>query len=657
MIIIGLGVQAYRVMTAKPAFVSVGRMIMSIKITTTGTGTGFTEEFFNFLGTQQALMKSAKVQERAVERVRALKPNLRPAEVDLAISVSPKTTIFNLQAVGAEPEFTRAFLDACMEEYINLKTEMRRSTSETTLTGITKQLIELDHDLKKYEEEELAFKTTNNVVFITEQVSSVATYLVQKTRQLDAAKSEYQLLTMLNLEQNLERQQKGDALGNAGDAKDNAPANVLHTDYLRAKQELQLKRVELKEWSETLRPKHSRIIALNEEITRREKLLDIFKDQGKEQIESRRERISLEITNLDSDIKELDIRSLDLSTKLSQYERIRANKLSVQNLRDNLQRAMQSLGVEKDINPDTVTPLERASVAVPARGNLVKSLIIGAVVGLIAGVVLLLGLDRLDDRPASFTDVQDMFDEAIMGQIPLEPFTIGKEGVRLLQADDTRHAFLEAYRNLRSSLLYMATEGKRPHIMLVTSAIPGDGKSMTTANLAITMAISGSRVLLVDADMRKGLLHRRLGGLEPTPGLCEVLSGNIHWKEAVRNTDTANLTLLPRGNTSRNPGELFLRASTHQIIAELGKEFDYVIFDTAPVMAADDVTSLAPHVEGVIFVIRADYTSGRVARAALELLYQREVAVLGLVLNGVRITGSDYYYYHYKNYYADYKSA
>src|SRR5204862_8135445 len=113
----------------------------------------------------------------------------------------------------------------------------------------------------------------------------------------------------------------------------------------------------------------------------------------------------------------------------------------------------------------------------------------------------------------------------------------------------------------------------------------------------------------------------------------------------------------PRGNTSRNPGEMFLDPSMLSLIKELGAQYDYVIFDTAPVMAADDVTSLSPHVEGVIFVIRANYTSGRVARAALDLLYQREVSVLGLVFNGVQTNAGEYYYYRYKDYYSDYKSA
>jgi polysaccharide biosynthesis transport protein len=252
--------------------------------------------------------------------------------------------------------------------------------------------------------------------------------------------------------------------------------------------------------------------------------------------------------------------------------------------------------------------------------------------------------------------LQDTFDELVLGQIPLEAGKGARNGVGLLRHNDDRHAFMEANRNLRSSLLYMATEGKRPRVMLVTSGIPGDGKSMTTANLAITMALGGSRVLLIDADLRKGLLHKRFG-LEATQGFTEVITGQVHWEKTLLQTSTENLTLLPRGDTCRNPAELFLKSSTHALIKEFAAKYDYVIFDTAPVMAADDVTSLAPHVEGVLFVIRANYTSARIARAALQLLYQREVDVLGLVFNGVQTNTSDYYYYRYKDYYADNKSA
>jgi succinoglycan biosynthesis transport protein ExoP len=200
----------------------------------------------------------------------------------------------------------------------------------------------------------------------------------------------------------------------------------------------------------------------------------------------------------------------------------------------------------------------------------------------------------------------------------------------------------------------MREMGQQPKTILVTSSVPNDGKSLTSANFAIVLANSGSRVLLVDADLRKGGLHKRFG-LESEPGLSEVLSKGLNWQEAVKSTEVPKLSVLPRGSGTQNSSELFIAPPTAQFLKEVAAQFDYVILDTAPVMAADDVTSLAPHIDGVLFVVRAEQTSARVARAALDLLYQRQVNVLGIVFNAVHPRSGDYYYYYkYDDYYRSY---
>ena len=182
--------------------------------------------------------------------------------------------------------------------------------------------------------------------------------------------------------------------------------------------------------------------------------------------------------------------------------------------------------------------------------------------------------------------------------------------------------------------------------------MPDDGKSVTAANLAITLAAGGSRVLLVDADLRKGSLHNRFN-IEAGTGLSESLTQGSDWRNAVKETAAANLFLLPRGETTQRSSELFIGPVMEKILHETIKEYDYVLIDTAPVMAADDVTSLAPRVDGVIFVVRAEFTSARVARTALDMLYQRNARVLGLVFNSVRASAGDYYnYYRYRDYYS-----
>jgi capsular exopolysaccharide synthesis family protein len=271
-------------------------------------------------------------------------------------------------------------------------------------------------------------------------------------------------------------------------------------------------------------------------------------------------------------------------------------------------------------------------------------------------VALLFLLDRLDDRLNSFTELQDSFDEDVLGQVPREASGGSRRQPSLIEPEDTRHAFVEAYRNLRSSLLYMAETGDRPRTILVTSSVPNDGKSITAANLAITLASAGSRVLLVDADLRKGALHERFG-VPAEPGLAEVLSKGAAWETIVQATKFSNLFILPAGAFTANSSELFIGEATKRFLRDAAGKYDYVILDTVPVMAADDVTSLAPQVDGVLFVIRAVFTSARVARASLESLYQRQVRVLGLVFNAVRQGSVDYYYYKYKDYYKGYPTA
>ena len=148
--------------------------------------------------------------------------------------------------------------------------------------------------------------------------------------------------------------------------------------------------------------------------------------------------------------------------------------------------------------------MENATTPVSVRPGLIRSLLIGLGFGAFAGLVILILLDRIDDRMASFTEFQHYFTENILGQIPKEKT---KGTLNLLQPDDARHVFAESYRNVRSSIFFMPYEGPRPKTLLITSAVPNEGKSTVSANLAITMALSGAKTLLIDGDLRRGALR------------------------------------------------------------------------------------------------------------------------------------------------------
>jgi capsular exopolysaccharide synthesis family protein len=278
---------------------------------------------------------------------------------------------------------------------------------------------------------------------------------------------------------------------------------------------------------------------------------------------------------------------------------------------------------------------------------LIKSLLIGLGCGTAAGLVILLLLDKIDDRMASFGEFQNHFSENVLGQIPKEK-TKGK--VTLLQPDDARHIFAESYRNIRSSIFFMPYDGPRPKTLLVTSAVPNEGKSTISANLAITFALSGAKTLLIDGDLRRGA-QREAFGIASKIGFSEVLQGDVNWQEVVVPTSYPNLFVLPRGKTLSQPSEHLLRDTTDRLLQEIYNHYDYIIIDSSPVLAADDTTSLAPKIDATLFVVRLSYTSARLTRKSLELLYNRQVNVPGVILNYVDTSLPEYYYYQYSEYY------
>ena len=665
---LAVGGEAVYLWQSPPQYVSVGQMIVGIKLNIRQDSL-YTEELGNFLGTQAALMQGSEVLDRARDRVASQNPGLIPQAVSVNVSVLPRTTIFLLRATGENPKYTQAFLQACMEEYIDLKKQMIERTSSTTIAGLTDQMLRLEPDLQTCDDEMQSFLSTNDAALLQE-VNGVENYLSVLYQQLADARSEYALLQSMTLDQNLLLEQSetppiaganpainpnaaGGLLINAGLAAQSglfAP-DTIGMAYLTIKQQILLLQAEQKRFGQYLKPEHPEMVALAQEIDQYQQMLDIYRDQSVEQLEAKKSALDLQIQNLERQTKQWGQQNLELSRKSAAYLRLKAKADRIQGLYDSLLGTLQTLDVNKDISPETVTIYQDASSAFPDKTLLQKGLPIAGVLGLVLGGVLLMFMERVDDRMNSFTELQEYFDEDVLGQIPREKKDIRGGILPFVHPDDRRHPFVESYRNLRSSLLYLAETGARPHTLLVTSAVPNEGKSITAANLAITLAMGGPRVLLVDADLRKGTLHDRFD-LQANTGLSEALAQKTDWRPAVKDTTVPNLRLLPRGATTQRSSELFIGPVMEKFLLEANKEYDYVLIDTAPVMVADDVTSLAPRVDGVIFVIRAEFTSARVARVALDMLYQRKSRILGLVFNSVRATASDYYSYHrYKDYY------
>jgi len=675
-LLLSLGIQWLWLRQRPPSFVSAGQMIVNVKLDIPSENT-YSEELDNFYGTQVALMQSESVASLANQLLNEEYPGLHRVPVGVQVTVEPKTSIFDLQAVGEDPRYTKAYLQATMDGYINLKKDLLANASSVAKSNIRDELAQLSLKLQKSKEDLLNFQASNSVVLLQENGgNSAADYLANLNKQLAERQSELQLLKSLSLDEDLQLQQgafvpagsappvadppgsqgAGTPSSNpavaAGDnaLPDNIPASLggFENDYLQTKRQIVLLKAKRDELIK-LAPKAFQLADLDEEITNQELTLEIYEEQSQEQLSSQKHMLEVQIQNLKDQVNEWNAKALDASKQLSVFEVLKENNQHLQTTYDQLLATLQTLDADKGTSQESVAILEPATLAAPIPPGTSKHMIMAALIGLVAGFGILMLLERLDDRPASFSELEVLFDQPVLAQFPLVKTIDKKNGAPILQLEDDRHMVVEAYQNLRSALIYKDTPANHPRRIVITSASARDGKSMVSANFAITLAQSGSRVLLVDADLRRGTLHRHFS-VSGEPGLGDVFAQKCGWSEAVVPTSIPNLFLLPSGTCPRSPGSMFAMQAG-KFLADIAGHYDYYLFDTAPIMAADDVSNLAPLVDGAIMVIRAGCTSARIAQAALDLLQLRKVNVIGLVFNAVQANGGEYYYYRDKNYY------
>ena len=649
---VGIAWSAWKDSKKAPSYISVARMQVTGRIAMPESAT-YNEDLNNFYGTQSEIMSSAQVRQLAAIKVENDKPDLPRSEVSMRVEQQRGTSFFILTAIGAEPRYTQAFLDACMEEYMKFKKQRRDLAADSALIAITGSLNKLDHDLEVGERELFTFQKEHDVVFLEEEGNVAAKNLAQLNQRLTTLKREYELVQALDFDQAFERKQgigKDSTETTDTESGDAAPLGA-EAEFLKARAQIDLLRLERERRSRFMRPKHPIIVKIDAEIANQERAIELFKEQIRARQANRLEVMRKEIEHLEGAIKTESARALALRENIAEYDRLKKKVERSVQLSDRLMGSHVSVAGTKDIQPPTIDILDHASPPQITKPGQIKDIGVGGVSGLIIGfgIVFLIGL--MDDRVTSAGELRERFPEQILGHIPHEP---SKGRVSMLTLGNKQGIFAESYRNLRSTLHFMSLEEPRPKAFLVTSAVPGEGKSTLAVNLALTIAGGGCRTLLVDGDLRKGLLHTYFEA-RSSPGLIDVLNEAVDWRSTVIETSVKNLSLLPRGKGGVGTTEYFLSEASDRFLRELyASDYDRIIFDSAPVLATDDTACLAPKIDATLFVVRAEASSMRLTRNALDLLEKRQVNLLGLILNAANLRSSEYQYYHkYGDYYAE----
>jgi capsular exopolysaccharide synthesis family protein len=215
---------------------------------------------------------------------------------------------------------------------------------------------------------------------------------------------------------------------------------------------------------------------------------------------------------------------------------------------------------------------------------------------------------------------------------------------QLIAQEQPKSPISEQYRNIRTNIQFSAVDTDIRSLM-ITSANPGEGKTTTTANLAVVFAQQGKKVLLVDVDLRKPALHEMFR-TDNTLGITSVLSKQGTLEKCIRKTEEANLHFLPCGAIPPNPAELLGSALMKEFIEEVQSQYDLVIFDTPPVLVVTDAQVMANQCDGIVLVVRSGKTEKEQALKAKALLQNTKGKLLGAVLNDKKQKGNEYYYYY-----------
>jgi capsular exopolysaccharide synthesis family protein len=272
-------------------------------------------------------------------------------------------------------------------------------------------------------------------------------------------------------------------------------------------------------------------------------------------------------------------------------------------------------------------------------------------------VALAFALEMLDTSLTTREQIEQHLRVPLLGIIPKVERVEGQFEPEMAVVAAPTSAAAECLRSIRTNLLFMSPD-KPLRTILVTSSGPGEGKTTTAAALAETMAGSGSRVLLVDADMRRPRIHK-VFGLKGGAGLSSLILGEGTLDGAVVASAIPNVHVLPCGPTPPNPAELLHTANFSRLLEEMSRRFDRVVIDSPPAGIVSDAVVIATHVDGTLLVLKGGQTSRDAAQRTVRSLVDVKARVFGAVLNRVDLEDQRYgqYYYYYRHTYGDGQAA
>ena len=597
------------------------------------------------LDSLRRLTHTATSSEQAIASAKPEKDSLINAFLG-AISLDPVhgSRLVNVSITSSNPPFAAKAADTLVEEYVKQNFQLRTETTQKSLDFLTGEIVKQQQKVEESERAMADYRENNNALSLEDRQNTVVASLNQLNDQYTRAKTE-------RIQKESQYKQVEGLPPNSTLILDSIPAVAQSPNVVNLRSRLSDLRREKAALGERYGEKNPLVIANANALDDATKQYQAALTAAVGSIKNDYEASLGQERRLAAELEASKGAAMDLNRKGVNYTVLQREAQSNRTIYEALLQRQKELQVVSNSGGNNVRLMDRAvAPGSPFTPDIRRNLMLGSLAGLLLALGLVLTIDYLDDTVKTPEDITRRLKLPFLGLVPAV-----KGNTHPLLSQEVPHEFGEAFRALRTSLVFSSgSEGTR--VIALTSAQPLEGKTTTACNMAIALAYGGSRVLLIDADMRRPSVSRTLG-IDNTIGLSHLLTGQATARQAIRRTSVQNLWVMTAGLTPPNPSELLSSERMKTLIANVQNgPFDWVLIDTPPVLAVTDAVIIAPWVAGVVFVIGSEMTQRRLAERAVETLQTSRPHILGAVLNRVDIVRNKYYYsryygYKYKNYY------
>lgn len=579
---------------------------------------------------------------------------------NLAVTPIRNSRVIELSYLSRKPEMAARIVNTVSDEYIEYNFQARFDATTRATDFLQKQLVDLKAKVEKSDNELINYAQRHSIMSLGEKQDVITQALGDINTRLTEARA------LRMGKESVYRTLSGATPEEFPQALRTSLIEKIETSLMNDEQELAKLSAQLGPSMPQVKQLQSRV-ALTREQLRRERRLAIENARG--EYETALETEKLLTRDFDRQKKLAD----ELGEASIHYNILKREVETNKELYDGLLQRMKEAGVAAGLKSSNIRIVDPAEIPDrPHSPNVPRTLLLGLLLGCMGGVGLAFFLDYLDNTIKTPEDIEERVGLPALGLVPsLESarggggyrrlyggrrkargVALAGEGVETASLTASSSLIAEAYRGVRTAIL-LSTPENPPKIIMVTSSKAGEGKTTTTCNMALSLAQTGKRVLVVDCDMRRPRIHK-IFNTSGGSGLSEYLTGQVDLVDVVEESQVPNLYVVHAGTTPPNPGELLGSRRMQEALEGAADIFDFILVDTPPLMSVTDPLIVAPMADGVILVTKGGENPPEIlkrAKKSLELVHAR---ILGVLCNSVDLSSTSYSYYYHQYY--DYHS-